>query len=134
MCFFFFLFLESDAASLPPPPRLVQTYFSPLMLRLLLSARLFPRALVARVRAPPRGSALVASGLLVFAANGDVAHAAGSEPAAKKRKGKVGTTERKKVRGGALLLPRGHQKRRTNPRRPVFTLRPFPCERAPPQG
>ena len=103
--------------------------------RKLRSARLSPRALVARVRAPPRGSAaLIASGLLAFAANGDVANAAGSEPAAKKRKEKVGTTERKKVRGGALLLPRGHQKRRTNPRRPVFTLRPFPCERAPPQG
>ena len=75
--------------------------------RKLRSARLSPRALVARVRAPPRGSAaLIASGLLAFAANGDVAHAAGSEvPAAKKRKEKVGTTERKKVRGGALLLP-----------------------------
>ena len=90
-----------------PPPRLVQTYFSPLMLRSLLSARLSPRALVARIGAPPRGSAaLVASGLLVFAANGDVAHAAGSEvPAAKKRKEKVGTTDRKKVRGGAILIP-----------------------------
>lgn len=76
------------------------------MFRSLRSARLSPRALVARVRAPPRGSAaLIASGLLAFAANGDVAHAAGSESTAKKRKEKVGTTERKKVRGGALLLP-----------------------------
>ena len=34
-------------------------------------------------------------------------------------------------RGGVLQL-RGNPVHGTNPRRPVFTLRPFPCERAPP--
>ena len=34
-------------------------------------------------------------------------------------------------RGGVPPLGDTH-KRRTNPRRPVFTLRPLPCERAPP--
>ena len=34
-------------------------------------------------------------------------------------------------RGGVLQL-RGNPVRGANPRRPVFTLRPFPCERAPP--
>jgi hypothetical protein len=34
-------------------------------------------------------------------------------------------------RGGVLKL-RGNPVHGANPRRPVFTLRPFPCERAPP--
>ena len=36
-------------------------------------------------------------------------------------------------RGGVLQL-RGNPVHGTNPRRPVFTLRPFPCERAPPRA
>ena len=36
-------------------------------------------------------------------------------------------------RGGVLQL-RGNPVRGANPRRPVFTLRPFPCERAPPRA
>jgi len=32
---------------------------------------------------------------------------------------------------GRVLQLRGHPVRGANPRRPVFTLRPFPCERAP---
>ena len=37
-------------------------------------------------------------------------------------------------RGGVLLLGRGNLERGANPRRPVFTLWPFPCERAPPRA